>query len=129
MALQKRRPFRLDRRPGHHDKGDPTTIHKPVDQCRSEGEMAVAKKATTVVSTKGQVVLPKAIREKKGWTAGKELVIEETREGVLLRAARPFAPTKFEDVRGSLSSNGKHLGIEDFGKVLRAAASRRYARD
>jgi AbrB family looped-hinge helix DNA binding protein len=91
--------------------------------------MRLVKKATTVVSTKGQVVLPKAIRESKGWVAGKELVIEETRDGVLLRAARPFAPTKFEDVRGSLPSNGKHLRIEDFDKVLRAAAKRRYARD
>ena len=91
--------------------------------------MTIAKKATTVVSTKGQVVLPKAIRERMGWAAGEELVIEETRDGVLLRTARPFAPTKFEEVRGSLPSNGKHLRIEDFDEVLRAAARRRYARD
>ena len=73
-------------------------------------EMALAKTAKTVVSTKGQVILPKAIRESKGWGAGKELVVEETREGVLLRAARPFAPTKFEDVRGSLSSRASTSG-------------------
>ncbi len=91
--------------------------------------MALAKKATTVVSTKGQIVLPKAIRERKGWTAGKELVIEERQDGVLLRAARPFEPTKFEDVRGAFPSNGKHLRIKDFDKVLHAAATRRHARD
>jgi AbrB family looped-hinge helix DNA binding protein len=91
--------------------------------------MSLVKKATTVVSTKGQVILPKAIRDSKGWGAGTELVVEETRDGVLLKVARAFAPTKFEDVRGSLSSNGKHLRIEDFDKVLRAAARRRHARD
>ena len=91
--------------------------------------MSVVKKATTVVSSKGQVILPKAIRDSNGWAAGKELVVEETPDGVLLKVAQPFAPTKFEDVRGSLSSNGKHLRIEDFDKVLRAAAKRRYARD
>ena len=47
--------------------------------------MALAKKATTIVSTKGQVILPKAIRDSKGLGAGKEFVVEETREGVLLR--------------------------------------------
>jgi AbrB family looped-hinge helix DNA binding protein len=91
--------------------------------------MAVAKKATTVVSTKGQVILPKAIRESKGWSTGKELIVEETREGVLLRAARPFAPTKPEDVFGALSHHGKRLSDGDIEKALRAAAKRRYARD
>jgi AbrB family looped-hinge helix DNA binding protein len=91
--------------------------------------MALAKKATTIVSTKGQVILPKAIRDSKGWGAGKELVVEETREGVLLRAARPFAPTKPEEVFGSLSHHGKRLSDQDIEKALHAAAKRRYARD
>ncbi len=91
--------------------------------------MAFARKATTVVSTKGQVILPKAIRDSKGWGVGKELVVEETREGVLLRAARPFAPTKPEEVFGALSRHGKQLSDEDIEKALRAAAKRRYVRD
>jgi AbrB family looped-hinge helix DNA binding protein len=90
--------------------------------------LALAKKATTVVSTKGQVIVPKAIRDSKGWGAGKELVVEETREGVLLRAARPFAPTKPEEVFGSLSHHGKRLSDQDIEKALHAAA-KRYARD
>jgi len=91
--------------------------------------MAPARRATTVVSTKGQVVLPKAIRDRKGWGAGKELIVEETRDGVLLRAARPFAPTKPEEVFGALSHHGKRLSDEDIEKALHAAAKRRYAHD
>jgi AbrB family looped-hinge helix DNA binding protein len=91
--------------------------------------MTLAKKATTTLSTKGQVVLPKAIRDSKGWGAGKELIIEETQDAVILRAARPFAPTKPEDVFGSLSHHGKRLSDRDIEKALRAAAKRRYARD
>ena len=91
--------------------------------------MSLAKKATTVVSTKGQVILPKPIRDSKGWGAGKELIVEETRDGVLLRAARPFAPTKPEEVFGSLSHHGKRLSDQDIEKALRAAARRRYAGD
>lgn len=91
--------------------------------------MAVVRKAGTVVSTKGQVILPKAIRDSKGWGAGKELVVEETRDGVLLRAARPFAPAKPEEVFGALSRPGKRLSDQDIDKALRAAARRRYAGD
>lgn len=91
--------------------------------------MALAKKATTLVSTKGQVILPKAVRDSKGWRAGKELVVEETREGVLLRPARPFAPTKPEEVFGSFSYHGKRLSDQDIEKALSAAAKRLYARD
>ena len=91
--------------------------------------MALAKKATTTVSTKGQVILPKAIRDGKGWGAGQRLVVETTREGVLLRSASPFPPTKPEDVFGRLHGRGKHLNDEDIEKALRAAAKRRYARD
>jgi AbrB family looped-hinge helix DNA binding protein len=91
--------------------------------------LALARRATTVVSTKGQVILPKPIRDSKGWGAGKELIVEETRDGVLLRAARPFPPTKAEEVFGSLSHRGKRLSDQDIEKALSAAAKRRYARD
>jgi AbrB family looped-hinge helix DNA binding protein len=84
--------------------------------------MALAKRATTVVSTKGQVILPKPIRDSKGWDAGKELIVEETRDGVLLRAARPFAPTKPEDVFGCLNAKGKHPKGEDFANEVRRRA-------
>jgi AbrB family looped-hinge helix DNA binding protein len=91
--------------------------------------MTLAKKATTTVSTKGQIILPKAIRDSRGWAAGKELIVEETRDGVLLRAARPFPPTKPEEVFGSLSHHRKPLSDRDIEEALRAAAKRRYARD
>ncbi len=91
--------------------------------------MTLGNKPSTVVSTKGQVILPKAIRESKGWGAGQRLVVEETRDGILLRPASPFAPTEPAEVFGSLSHHGKQLSDEDIEKALRAAAKRRYARD
>ena len=58
--------------------------------------MAVAESTTTTVSTKGQVILPKAIRERRKWGPGTRLIVEETAEGVLLKPAPLFAPTKPE---------------------------------
>jgi AbrB family looped-hinge helix DNA binding protein len=90
--------------------------------------MASARKATTVVSTKGQIILPKAIRDVKNWGAGMKLLVEETRDGVLLRAERPFAPTKVEDVFGCLDAKGKHVNVEDFDKAIANEIRRRHAR-
>ena len=50
--------------------------------------MSAAEKPTTVVSTKGQVILPKAIRQRRRWDAGTRLVVEDTPDGVLLRPCR-----------------------------------------
>jgi len=91
--------------------------------------VAAATKATTTVSTKGQVILPKAIRDAKNWGAGKELVVEETADGVLLRASRPFPATRPDEVFGSLFQRGKRLNDAAIEKALRAAAKRRYAGD
>ncbi len=90
--------------------------------------MAFGRKVTTVVSTKGQVILPKAIRDSKGWGPGKELVVQETQEGVLLRAANPFPRTNPEEVFGCLDAKGKHVRIEDFDKAIANEVRRRHAR-
>jgi AbrB family looped-hinge helix DNA binding protein len=45
---------------------------------------------TAMVSTKGEMILPPAIRQRHHWTAGTRLLIEETPEGVLLRTAPAF---------------------------------------
>ena len=47
----------------------------------------------TRISTKGQVILPKSVRDHRKWGAGTKLIVEETADGVLLRAAPLFKPT------------------------------------
>lgn len=92
--------------------------------------MSQARGSTTVVSTKGQVILPKAIRDAKNWGPGARLVVESTPDGVLLRREeRLFAPTTFDQVRGRLAGHGKSLTQNQIDAALRAAAKRRYARD
>ena len=87
--------------------------------------------AKTMVSTKGQVILPKAIREKLKWKPGTELNVQETSNGVLLTPARYFAPTKLEDVAGMLRHKVRidhPLSIEEMDAAIVADARRR-ARD
>ena len=91
--------------------------------------MSAKQKLTTTVSTKGQVILPKAIREQRHWPAGTELVVEDTPEGVLLKAKPAFTPTRPKAVFGSLSFKGPAKSIEDMEAGIAAEAKRRHARN
>jgi AbrB family looped-hinge helix DNA binding protein len=90
--------------------------------------MAVVETLTTTVSTKGQVILPKAIRERRNWAAGTRLVVEETPDGVLLKAAPVFAPTRPEEVAGMLAYRGRPKTLEDLDAAITAEVKRRRAR-
>ena len=91
--------------------------------------MAGAQKLTTTVSTKGQVILPSAIRQRRQWSAGTRLTVEETAEGVLLKPAPAFAETRPEDVFGMLPYTGKPKTLEEMEAGVLAEARRRHARD
>jgi AbrB family looped-hinge helix DNA binding protein len=91
--------------------------------------MASGDKLTTTLSTKGQVILPKSIRQRRQWDVGTRLIIEETPEGVLLRAAPIFKPTRSDHVFGSLKVAGPAKTLEEMDAGIAAEAKRRYARD
>jgi AbrB family looped-hinge helix DNA binding protein len=92
--------------------------------------MASTEKLTTTVSTKGQIILPKAIRLKREWDAGTRLTVEETPDGVLLKPAPAFVETRPQDVFGMLPySGGKPKSIKEMDAGVLAEAKRRNARD
>ncbi|MBL8225460.1 MAG: AbrB/MazE/SpoVT family DNA-binding domain-containing protein [Chromatiales bacterium] len=57
---------------------------------------------TTRLSSKGQVIIPKAVRAAHGWETGVEFTVIDTGEGVLLKPRAPFEPTTLGDVAGLL---------------------------
>ena len=91
--------------------------------------MANSEKLTTVISTKGQVILPKKIRHHRRWGTGTRLIVEETSEGVLLKSAPVFSQTRSEDVFASLPYSGAPKTVEDMEAGIVAEAKRRHARD
>ena len=90
--------------------------------------MAIAGKTTTRVSTKGQVILPKAVRERRHWGPGTRLVVEETPDGVLLKAAPLFRATRPEDVGGMLAYSGPPKTLKEMDAAITAEIRRRHAR-
>jgi AbrB family looped-hinge helix DNA binding protein len=90
--------------------------------------MAVAETQTTTVSTKGQVILPKAIRQRRNWQPGTRLMVEDTPEGVLLTAASAFAPTRPADVAGMLAYSKPPKTLEKMDAAITSEVTRRRAR-
>ena len=84
----------------------------------------------TKVSSKGQVVIPKQVRDAHGWREGTELIVENTSQGVLLRPKRIFKPTTVEEVAGCLAKHykGPARSIEEMDAAIEAEAVRRYKR-
>ena len=91
--------------------------------------MVDKQKLTTTVSTKGQVILPKAIRDQRDWPPGTELIVEDTPDGVLLKAKPVFPRTRSKDVFGSLPYKGPPKSIEEMNAAITAEAKRRHARN
>jgi len=90
--------------------------------------MATVETLTTTLSTKGQVILPKIIRQRRHWEPGTRLMVEDTPEGVLLKAAPVFAPTRPEDVAGMLAYRGRTKTLEEMDAAITAEVNRRRAR-
>lgn len=79
----------------------------------------------TTVSTKGQVIVPKSIREHRGWAAGTKLVVEETPRGVLFREEYEVPERKASDVFGILKYDGPPVSLEDMEKAVEIEVKRR----
>jgi len=90
--------------------------------------MASSLKQTTTLSTKGQVILPKALRERRNWGPGAQFLVEEAEDGVFLRAAPRFPVTSAQDVFGMLKVSGPAKTIEEMDAAI-AAEARRHACD
>jgi AbrB family looped-hinge helix DNA binding protein len=55
---------------------------------------------TTRISSKGQVIIPKAFRSAHRWEAGLVLTVIDTGDGLLLKPRAPFAPSELANVVG-----------------------------
>ena len=90
-------------------------------------DVATREPLTTTVSAKGQVTLPKAIRQALGWDAGTLLVVLTREGGLMVQPLRPFAETKPADVFGCLAYDGPPKTIEEMDTAVFSEAARGHA--
>jgi len=79
----------------------------------------------TRLSEKGQIVIPKRLRDSRGWKAGLAFAIEEHGEGIILRPMVPVVPTKIEDVLGCVRYKGATVTLDQMDAAIAAAAKNR----
>ena len=80
----------------------------------------------TRLSTKGQIVLPKAICVSHAWGPGSEFTVEETADGVLLRPAPSIPATDLSEVAGCLRSGRKAMTSARMDAAIGREVKRRH---
>jgi AbrB family looped-hinge helix DNA binding protein len=83
---------------------------------------------TTTLSTKGQLILPKMIRDAHGWNAGTRFVVEEAAGGVVLRPLMPALPSRLEEVAGSAQYHGRPKTLSDMDRATAKQVKARHGR-
>ncbi|WP_417913315.1 AbrB/MazE/SpoVT family DNA-binding domain-containing protein [Candidatus Electronema sp. TJ] len=77
------------------------------------------------LSSKGNIAIPKEIIARHRWKIGQELELIDTEEGILLKAAPAFKPTKLDEVAGMLQRTGKTVSLEEMEEAVRKGAQER----
>lgn len=83
---------------------------------------------TTLLSSKGQVIIPKALRMARRWGAGTRLEVHDTPEGLLLKNVA--TPEKVElksglqAIRHRVAYAGPRLTVADMNDAIMREASR-----
>lgn len=84
----------------------------------------------TRISSKGQVVIPKAYRQKLGWEPGTELVVEEEAGQVLLKPEPMIRKTKsIQEVAGMLHRPGQTaITLDEMDQAIAKATKEKWSK-
>ncbi len=80
----------------------------------------------TRVSAKGQVVIPKAVRDERGWDVGTELRVESAHGAVVLRTIKPSRKRKrgVPELLGIAGYRGPRRSLDDMERAVRGRFGR-----
>lgn len=83
--------------------------------------------STLLVSSKGQIVLPAALRRRLGMGPGARIEVQEEPDGLKLRVVRPVATPDISTLAGMVKapSRGAPRRLEDFDPSALLARPRR----
>ena len=84
--------------------------------------MAKSAARPTRLSTKGQLIIPKDVRERHGWTPGMELIVEDHGDSVVLRRAGDLPETTLEDIVGCAGYTGPARSLEEMDAAIARGA-------
>ncbi len=75
---------------------------------------------TTVLSRKGQVVIPKRLRDERGWEPGRRLIVEVTTQGLSLRPLDATRADVAADLLGAVGYRGPRRSLAEMEAAVEA---------
>jgi AbrB family looped-hinge helix DNA binding protein len=78
----------------------------------------------TRLSTKGQLIIPKDLRERLGWSPGVDLLVEYRGDAVVVRRAEDLPEVDLEDLVGCTGYRGPARTLEDMEAGIAEGARR-----
>ena len=78
--------------------------------------------ARTRLSTKGQVIVPREIRDRHGWKPGLILEIDEADDAITLRPVQDVPRTTVDDLVGCVRYRGKAKTLEEMEEAIALGA-------
>lgn len=85
--------------------------------------------STVRLSSKGQIVIPKTIRDRHHWHEGQVLEIIETDNGLVLQGGKIFPQTLLEDLAGRLKYDGKAKTLDEMEAAIAKGAREKAEND
>jgi len=77
---------------------------------------------TTILSSKGQVIIPSPIRKAHQWEPGQRFETIDTGDGILLKPAGPFPRTDIKHVACCLHYDGQAKTVQEMNKAIAGGA-------
>ena len=79
---------------------------------------------TVRLSSKGQFILPKSIRDRHHWKAGTKFVIIDRGGELVIRPAKFFPPTELEPIDTTPVYRGRALSLEEMDQAVMVEAEK-----
>lgn len=83
---------------------------------------------TVKLTAEGKIKLPEVILSNHHWETGIEFILEDTKEGLLIRPVKPFKPTTIKKVLGCTRYKGPAKNLEEMAAGIAKGIKERHAR-
>ena len=84
---------------------------------------------TTLLSSKGQVIIPKTIRSNHHWKPGTRFVVEDVQGGVLLKPLNCFAATDLQSGLGCVGYKGVAKSLDEMQAAIDEEIARTWRKE
>lgn len=84
---------------------------------------------TTLLSSKGQIIIPKTIRSQHHWKPGTRFVVEDVQGGVLLKPMSSFPSTDLQSGLGCVGYKGAAKSLDEMQTVIDAELKRSWNKE